>query len=267
LNSNGYNTEIIKYCASDFGVPQTRKRVILYAWKNKNFINPELKTNKKIKGALKDVFKNAIDLKNHNLEFIKKDSNDFKIAERILPGQKLCNVRGGDRSIHTWNIPEVFGLVNDQEKHYLHLLMKLRRQIRRRKIGDADPVEYKFLYDYFGEDTKIITESLLEKGYIKKINKKFIDICHTFNGKFKRLSIENLSPTVDTRFGSYKNFLHPYENRGLTVREAARIQGFTDSFVFLGPVNKQYQMVGNAVPPPLGDFIAKTIQKNIIPYL
>ena len=75
---------------------------------------------------------------------------------------------------------------------------------------------------------------------------------------------DGLSPTVHTRFGNPRYFLHPEENRGLTVREAARIQGFPDSFVFLGNENEQYRMVGNAVPPQLGRFIASFIRDNIL---
>ena len=54
--------------------------------------------------------------------------------------------------------------------------------------------------------------------------------------------------------------IHPYENRGLSVREAARIQSFPDSYVFIGSLGFQQQQVGNAVPP----LLAKTIFSMII---
>jgi DNA (cytosine-5)-methyltransferase 1 len=66
--------------------------------------------------------------------------------------------------------------------------------------------------------------------------------------------------TVDTRFGDHRLFLHPIENRGFTVREAARIQGFRDDFVFSGTLAQQYRMIGNAVPPPVGRSVAELVR-------
>jgi len=51
--------------------------------------------------------------------------------------------------------------------------------------------------------------------------------------------------------------VHPVEHRTITVREAARLQGFDDSFRFIGPRAEQPLQVANAVPPPLGEAIAR----------
>ncbi|NQZ26210.1 MAG: DNA cytosine methyltransferase [Colwellia sp.] len=82
--------------------------------------------------------------------------------------------------------------------------------------------------------------------------------CHT--GIYKRLS-EN-SPSIV--IGNYrKNMLiHPVENRGLSVREAARLQSFPDDFVFKGSIGYQQQQVGNAVPPLLAKAIFEKIIKS-----
>jgi len=264
LTHNGYQTKLVKYNASDFGVPQLRKRLILYAWKSDRIQDIDFLFPKMQIVLLKDILKDMSDLKNHNLNFI-DNGPDLTIANRIKPGQKLCNVRGGERSVHTWMIPEVFGKITKREEEFLTLVMKLRRQIRRRENGDADPVEKKILKTYFNGETELLLQNLLKKEYIKEVDKKYIDLKNTFNGKYKRLDMCSLSPTVDTRFGNYKNFIHPTEHRSLSVREAARIQGFKDTFVFYGPIQKQYEMVGNAVPPPLSNFIAKNIKDKIIP--
>jgi DNA (cytosine-5)-methyltransferase 1 len=80
--------------------------------------------------------------------------------------------------------------------------------------------------------------------------------CHT--GIYHRLQADKPSVVI----GNYrKNMLiHPTQNRGLSVREAARIQSFPDSFVFQGSIGFQQQQVGNAVPP----LLAKSLFENIV---
>ncbi|MEZ0289730.1 MAG: DNA cytosine methyltransferase [Sulfolobales archaeon] len=66
-----------------------------------------------------------------------------------------------------------------------------------------------------------------------------------------RLDPKDLAPTV---MGSSR-FIHPFEDRLLTVREQARLMGFPDYHVFLGGREEQYNQVGEAVPPPLAKAI------------
>ena len=54
--------------------------------------------------------------------------------------------------------------------------------------------------------------------------------------------------------------IHPYENRGLSVREAARLQSFPDDFIFQGTLMYMQQQIGNAVPP----LLAKAVFNQII---
>jgi DNA (cytosine-5)-methyltransferase 1 len=55
-------------------------------------------------------------------------------------------------------------------------------------------------------------------------------------------------------------WIHPYEDRWITVREAARLQSFHDGFVFLGSEFQQLKQVGNAVPPLLGYAVASAFR-------
>lgn len=58
-------------------------------------------------------------------------------------------------------------------------------------------------------------------------------------------------------------FTHPTQNRAITVREAARFQGFRDSFVFVGPRSSQYKQVGNAVPALMARELAKALTQGV----
>lgn len=64
-------------------------------------------------------------------------------------------------------------------------------------------------------------------------------------------------------------WIHPVLDRAISIREAARLQTFPDSFVFVGPKDAQYQQIGNAVPPVLAKAIASqlaTVLSDGIPY-
>ena len=81
--------------------------------------------------------------------------------------------------------------------------------------------------------------------------------CHT--GIYRRLTSTQPSVVI----GNFrKNMLiHPYEDRGLSIREAARIQSVPDDFRFCGSIGFQQQQVGNMVPPRLARAVLAQVAK------
>lgn len=82
--------------------------------------------------------------------------------------------------------------------------------------------------------------------------------CHS--GIYKRLCADKPSVVISNYRKSM--LIHPFQHRGLSVREAARIQSFPDDFIFEGPISHIQQQIGNAVPP----LLAKVVFQKILSY-
>lgn len=79
----------------------------------------------------------------------------------------------------------------------------------------------------------------------------------SFDDKYKRLDWDNVSRSITAHIAKDGYwYIHPKEHRTLTVREAARIQTFPDSFRFSGTRSDAFRQIGNAVPPLLGEAAA-----------
>ncbi|MDE6473818.1 MAG: DNA cytosine methyltransferase [Clostridia bacterium] len=83
-----------------------------------------------------------------------------------------------------------------------------------------------------------------------------------YSGTWCRMQTYAQSVTITTRFDtpSSGQFTHPFLDRAITVREAARIQSFPDEFIFYGNKGSQMKQVGNAVPPLLAFAVARKIK-------
>lgn len=80
--------------------------------------------------------------------------------------------------------------------------------------------------------------------------------------RYRRMTWDGVPRAVITRFRDPKTgeYTHPEQDRTITIREAARIQGFPDWFAFAGPNTSKYVQVGNAVPVPLAEAIAREVR-------
>jgi DNA (cytosine-5)-methyltransferase 1 len=253
LTSAGYKCRTVELNSAAAGLPQVRRRMFLIA--NHYGDIPELRAASPEPPVLASVLNVPDGSLNHAPVSLVSGSIAAKIAAHIKPGQKLSNVRMADSAVHTWDIPEVFGPVPNEEREFLEAIVRLRRRERRRDWGDADPISRSRLHKEFGRRWLPLTQSLLRKGYLRRLPKGHYDLRHTFNGKYRRLDPRRPTNCVLTKFCQPRYFLHPYEDRAFSVREAARIQGFPDWFKFHGTQHEQARQVGNAVPPALGHLI------------
>jgi DNA (cytosine-5)-methyltransferase 1 len=83
-----------------------------------------------------------------------------------------------------------------------------------------------------------------------------------YSQSYGRLHRNGLARTITTAFpnaGSGR-FWHPTENRALTLREAARLQGFPDSFHFVPPFSRAAFLVGNALDKTIADLVFEVIR-------
>ncbi|MFC1808973.1 DNA cytosine methyltransferase [Candidatus Omnitrophota bacterium] len=107
--------------------------------------------------------------------------------------------------------------------------------------------------------------SLIPVGKGKEVLPKEHLTKSIYSGTWCRMLWNEPSVTITTRFDtpSSGRFTHPVLNRAITVREAARIQSFPDTFIFYGIKTSQMKQVGNAVPPLLAKAIAEVIKRDI----
>ncbi len=91
-----------------------------------------------------------------------------------------------------------------------------------------------------------------------------------FGGRDKLGRVDRIDPFRPSKTiiaggtgGGGRSHLHPYIPRTMSVRECARLQTFPDTYVFSGPVARQFTQVGNAVPPVLAYVMAKAIYESI----
>lgn len=261
LRWHGYQVRRIVIAGEESGIAQRRRRLFMLCWLGSDCIRVEPDTVDRI--DLAEALAGVELAADHDPNPLALGSREQRIARRIPPGSKLCNVRISDRAVPTWAIPEVFGATTEAQRALLEKIVRLRRRARRRDFGDADPVLEATLADEFGRDISSDVEALIEAGYLRR-TQEFIDLTHTYNGKFRRLRWDDLSPTVDTHFGQAALFLHPDQDRALTAREAARIQGFPDSFAFEGSRTQRFRLIGNAVPPPMAARIAYFVRQALL---
>lgn len=114
---------------------------------------------------------------------------------------------------------------------------------------------------------KLISAIPKNGGTIRDLPRDFWLRCHLRHEGYKdvygRLRWDDVANTITSGCtnASKGRFIHPEQDRALTPREAARLQGFPDSFVFYGPLTAVARQIGNAMPPPLARAIAGAVRR------
>ena len=226
------NEKNLKFNAADYGVPQTRKRMIMIGTrlKIKNYQVPEIK------------FFPADNL------FSKGKSNYVTVKDAIDDLPKITD---------NWRIDECgYSKFKKLTKYQLLMRKKTNGSVKN-NICRMTNDRAKRVFKHMKQGSKYM--DLPKK--IRNILPFREDI---FHDRLKRLLNNKPSWTVIAHIGmdGYM-YIHPVENRTLSVREAARLQSFPDDFVFMGTQMETYHQVGNAVPVLLAENIAKSIDKII----
>lgn len=95
-------------------------------------------------------------------------------------------------------------------------------------------------------------------------SKRAVYSTDSFGDKYHKLEPDQPSRTIVAHLNRDGNgYIHPEQTRSITVREAARLQGFPDHFVFCGSRSSQFIQIGNAVPPLLAKRIAQLLRNRL----
>jgi DNA (cytosine-5)-methyltransferase 1 len=226
----------LKVDAQNFDIPQSRKRYILVGGKNFMFIKQventiRQKKNGKSKYKLADALfglpKIGTNPIKRNTEF-ESDIHGFAIRKhKVIYNEFLKEIN------------------KDKETHYL-----FNHKSRYNNENDLE------IFRLLPEGENSLHESIQHLSNYTNRN-------HIFKDKYYKLKSNEVSKTITSHMKyDCHMYIHPEQPRGLSPREAARIQTFPDDYVFRGVLNDWYKQIGNAVPVKLAEVIAKELKKN-----
>lgn len=248
LRSLGYECEIKILYAEDYGVPQARRRAFIVGSRigspeglfPKGTHGPSVKPTEKANpyihrwsatgGKTKPLpFVTVWDAIS-DLPILQSGKGSFAASYSKQPKSTFQNIiRKGAKQLHN---------------HMCHKISALMLE--------------RILHVPEGGNWMNIPRELLTAG-MRRAEKN----CHT--KRYGRLSRKGLASTLltkcDPHWGAY---IHPTQNRTLSVREAARLQSFPDTFVFPGTsIVKHYTQIGNAVPVLIAKALGSSIKHHI----
>jgi len=256
-----YAVDIDVLDAANYGVPQTRERVIILASRDGSASLPgHTHENPDSVGLLKPWV---------TVEDAIGDLPPPSMINDELGGNSI-NLYGNDPSVYACELRSKHHFpYNHVRRSYSKSVIDIIEEMRSGETWESASERMQLLYatlleEYCmpGEDREMALARLAEQGLINPVfYKKYYWSAYTrLAWKAPALTI-----TANANFLGSGRFTHPEENRGITVREAARLQSFEDDFRIITSeddasdtenINVGLDMIGEAVPPLLGKAIA-----------
>lgn len=179
-----------------------------------------------------------------------RDGQEFKFPDPILTVENYVTCEDAIGDLHDF----IDDLGTEKSDYQSPPITDYQRKMRKNTIQ---------LYNHIGtkhtEEVIDVISQVPEGGNHKDLPPG-VGESRKFNEAWTRYHSKKPSKTIDT---GHRNHFHYKFNRVPTVRENARLQSFSDDFVFYGNKTQQYKQVGNAVPPLLGYALGEQLKKYI----
>jgi len=242
LEALGYSVDHRILYVGHYGVPQTRFRTIIIAIKGQVKVTfPEPEYNSKAVANFAGARELCL-------------SVPPLFAQELLPQTTVHDALSDLPEIESGSNNEPMKYLKKAEGSYQKVLRKGSKLVYNHSCNGLGKVNLERLkYIPQGGNWTDIPHDMLPKGMQRARRSD-----HT--KRYGRLHPDGLCSTILTKCDPHWGaFIHPEQDRVLSVREAARIQSFPDTYHFYGSMQQQYEQVGNAVPP----FLAKKIGEKI----
>lgn len=244
LESEDYDVAYHLFNAKDFSVPQNRERLIYVG------VRADIgkKINKTAKDIIEEIENNTENIKNYVLENAIGDLRELQ-ALTIKNATELDTEEAGRKieANRSSTNTEYVDLINQDRVNKLVFNHKAR-------FNNERDIE---IFGRMLPGDKSDSERIADIMPYKSRNDIFKD-------KYYKLKPNEICKTITAHMKFDCNmYIHPYQARGLTPREAARVQSYPDNYVFLGSYTKTYMQIGNSVPPLMSRIIAKIIKKYL----
>ena len=231
----GYSIRIDKIYAQEYGIPQRRKRTLIIG----NRLGMEFNLPEPIVHMYGRIFKNADITLRHTIGELPNPTLD-----------KSSPVSYSDKPKHEWEEQ----LRDGNKKLYDHYTPQIEG-VQLERIKHLKP----------GQSMKDLPKALHHESFRRRANRRVMDGTPTERrggapSGIKRLIFDEPSLTITG--AAIREFIHPEDNRPLTLRECARIQTFPDWFRFQGNTSERIKQIGNAIPPLLAEIFAMHLLVN-----